>query len=304
MLRGRASAFILWPLITVAAAEQERHWARPYSSAPLEQAEDVPGQQCLLQLDAVRRPLPGAPAAAAQPYDEVVPASAFQAAAAMPVAAAAQASEEAAPASVLPPAAVRPNAATPTNAVAMSLLYGIGPVHPAGAAKKPSGSEVDLMQMLGLGGAAAAAEKDGLPKKSKAVLMILEMVPLAGPLGVDRFYLGDTSTGIAKLVVCVCTCFIGGLIWGLLDAIIVIVNCVTRKQTIDTLGMSAQFTHEDVETAHTLALVGVVIQLFCFFGGPRILVWMRQRYLPKFSQPAAAATLDSAGAAKAEGTSR
>lgn len=109
------------------------------------------------------------------------------------------------------------------------------------------------------------------PKKSKVVLMILEMVPLCGPLGIDRFYLGATKTAVAKLIVCICTCLVGGLVWGLLDAIVVIVNSLARKTTINNLGMEADFAEDDIETAHTLAVIGVVVQVFFCCGGPRLI---------------------------------
>merc|ERR1719356_134306 len=45
---------------------------------------------------------------------------------------------------------------------------------------------------------------ENAPRKNKIVLMVLEILPLCGPLGIDRFYLGSTFTGLAKLTVCVC----------------------------------------------------------------------------------------------------
>jgi len=107
-------------------------------------------------------------------------------------------------------------------------------------------------------------ENVSVPVKNKAILMALEIIPLCGPLGIDRFYLGNIPMGIAKLVVCLCTCFVGGMIWGAIDAIIIIINGLTRSDHINIAGMRALFPDAtQVETAHTLAIIAIVIQAFC-----------------------------------------
>ena len=53
------------------------------------------------------------------------------------------------------------------------------------------------------------------PPKDFVVAVILSA--WLGIFGVDRFYLGYTGLGIAKLAVSVVTCGIGGLIWQLVD---------------------------------------------------------------------------------------
>eukprot|EP00415_Alexandrium_ostenfeldii_P002716 UN2716 len=95
----------------------------------------------------------------------------------------------------------------------------------------------------------------------RARLMVLEIIPPCGQLGLDRLYLGSTKTGIAKLIVCISTCLVGGLVWGFIDAFVVIMNCLGRDKSIDSLGMRATFTDDEVETAHALAVIGVAIQL-------------------------------------------
>jgi len=111
-----------------------------------------------------------------------------------------------------------------------------------------------------------------VPVKNKAVLMALEIIPLCGPLGIDRFYLGNMPLGIAKLLVCLCTCFVGGIIWGAIDAIIIIINGLTRSDHINIAGMRAIFPDaHQVETAHTLAIVAIVLQAFCCCCGGGIL---------------------------------
>lgn len=156
---------------------------------------------------------------------------------------------------------------------------------------------------------AATAEEEELednpdqpkPKKSKVILMILEMVPLCGPLGIDRFYLGATHTAIAKLIVCICTCLVGGLVWGLLDAIIVIINSLTRQSSIDSLGMVAEFSEDEVEPAHTLAVIGVVVQIFFCCGGPRFLSFVHSRLFGRKEPPPSATPASGPGASMLPG---
>jgi len=117
-------------------------------------------------------------------------------------------------------------------------------------------------------------------KKSKVILMLLEMVPVCGPIGLDRFYLGSTKTGLAKLTVCLCTCLVGGLVWGLIDAIIVILNSLFRKQSINSLGLEAEFDEDETEPAFYLACIAVVVQILClcFCTGCR---YMGSKQAPK-----------------------
>ena len=49
------------------------------------------------------------------------------------------------------------------------------------------------------------------------------MLQLVVPLGIGRFYMGDTSIGIAQLLVTVLTCGIGA-IWPFIDGILILVN--------------------------------------------------------------------------------
>mmetsp|Transcript_22482 Transcript_22482/g.41385 ORF Transcript_22482/g.41385 Transcript_22482/m.41385 type:complete len:116 (+) Transcript_22482:325-672(+) len=91
------------------------------------------------------------------------------------------------------------------------------------------------------------------------------MVPLLGCLGIDRLYLGATVTGCIKLGVCLCTCFIGGVVWGIIDAVVIFLNAVEKEESIDSLGMSAQFADpQRVETAQTLAWV--MLGVWLLFG--------------------------------------
>lgn len=53
----------------------------------------------------------------------------------------------------------------------------------------------------------------------KEWLTALLLAIFLGSLGVDRFYLGYTNLGIAKIAVTIFTCGIGGLIWQIIDVI-------------------------------------------------------------------------------------
>ena len=62
----------------------------------------------------------------------------------------------------------------------------------------------------------------GIPysDKSKVVAGVLQLVV---PLGIGRFYMGDTNIGIAQLLVTLVTCGVGA-IWPFIDGILILVN--------------------------------------------------------------------------------
>jgi TM2 domain-containing membrane protein YozV len=68
----------------------------------------------------------------------------------------------------------------------------------------------------------------GIPysDKSKIVAGLLQILL---PLGIGRFYIGDTNIGIAQLLVTIFTCGIGG-IWPFIDGIIILVTDKTDAQ--------------------------------------------------------------------------
>mmetsp|Transcript_84987 Transcript_84987/g.275228 ORF Transcript_84987/g.275228 Transcript_84987/m.275228 type:complete len:176 (+) Transcript_84987:3-530(+) len=131
------------------------------------------------------------------------------------------------------------------------------------------------------------------PKKNKVVLMVLEIIPPCGQLGIDRFYLGSTRTAIAKLVISICTCLVGGFIWGFIDAITVIANCIRRQDSLDSLGMAATFNKNEVETARTLAIIGVVIQFVTCCGTPRAVSCIHRWLCPEQRRGAMSAVRSS-----------
>ena len=64
--------------------------------------------------------------------------------------------------------------------------------------------------------------KTGLPysDKSKLVAGLLQIIV---PLGIGRFYMGQTGLGVAQLLVTIFTCGIGSL-WPLIDGILILVG--------------------------------------------------------------------------------
>jgi TM2 domain-containing membrane protein YozV len=62
----------------------------------------------------------------------------------------------------------------------------------------------------------------GIPYSDKSKL-VAGLLQILIPLGIGRFYIGDTKTGVLQLVVTVCTCGIGAL-WPFIDGILMLVN--------------------------------------------------------------------------------
>lgn len=63
-------------------------------------------------------------------------------------------------------------------------------------------------------------------EKSKLVAGLLQLVGLLGLVGIGRIYLGYTGLGIAQLVVGLITCGIGAVIWGIIDAVLILTDKV------------------------------------------------------------------------------
>eukprot|EP00928_Gymnodinium_smaydae_P023873 TRINITY_DN19528_c0_g2_i2.p1 TRINITY_DN19528_c0_g2~~TRINITY_DN19528_c0_g2_i2.p1 ORF type:complete len:269 (-),score=50.68 TRINITY_DN19528_c0_g2_i2:56-862(-) len=100
-------------------------------------------------------------------------------------------------------------------------------------------------------------------QKSMTVLLLIEMVPTFGALGFDRFYLGnDLWLACAKLTVCVCTLGFGGLIWSLVDFIVIARVALHQQATINALGMEATFNSDRTEFNFRWAIVAIVVWVF------------------------------------------
>lgn len=62
--------------------------------------------------------------------------------------------------------------------------------------------------------------------KSKIVAGLLQLLGLIGIVGIGRIYLGYTGLGIAQLIVGLATCGLGALIWGIIDAVLILTDNV------------------------------------------------------------------------------
>jgi TM2 domain-containing membrane protein YozV len=62
--------------------------------------------------------------------------------------------------------------------------------------------------------------------KSKVVAGLLQLLGLFGLVGIGRIYLGQTGLGIAQLVVGLVTCGVGAVVWGIIDAILILTDKV------------------------------------------------------------------------------
>jgi TM2 domain-containing membrane protein YozV len=69
-----------------------------------------------------------------------------------------------------------------------------------------------------------------LSDKSKVVGGLLQLLGLLGIVGIGRIYLGYTGLGVAQLVVGLVTCGIGAVIWGIVDAVLILTDKVRDPQ--------------------------------------------------------------------------
>lgn len=66
--------------------------------------------------------------------------------------------------------------------------------------------------------------------KSKIVAGLLQLLGLFGLVGIGRMYIGQTGLGVAQLIVGLVTCGIGAVIWGIIDAILMLTDKVRDPQ--------------------------------------------------------------------------
>src|SRR5690349_13540367 len=65
-----------------------------------------------------------------------------------------------------------------------------------------------------------------LSEKSKTVAGLLQLLGLFGLVGIGRIYLGYTGLGVAQLIIGLVTCGIGAVVWGIIDAILILTDKV------------------------------------------------------------------------------
>jgi TM2 domain-containing membrane protein YozV len=69
-----------------------------------------------------------------------------------------------------------------------------------------------------------------LSDKSKTVAGLLQLLGLLGIAGIGRIYLGHTGLGVAQLLVGFVTCGLGAVIWGVVDALLILTDKVSDSQ--------------------------------------------------------------------------
>jgi TM2 domain-containing membrane protein YozV len=69
-----------------------------------------------------------------------------------------------------------------------------------------------------------------LSEKSKVVAGLLQLLGLFGLVGIGRIYLGYTGLGVAQLLVGLVTCGLGAVIWGIIDAVLILTDKVRDPQ--------------------------------------------------------------------------
>ena len=69
-----------------------------------------------------------------------------------------------------------------------------------------------------------------LSDKSKVIAGLLQLLGLLGVVGIGRIYVGYTGLGIAQLIVGLITCGIGAVIWGIVDAVLLLTDKVRDPQ--------------------------------------------------------------------------
>ncbi|CAM4068831.1 TM2 domain protein [Mycobacterium basiliense] len=60
--------------------------------------------------------------------------------------------------------------------------------------------------------------------KSKTIAGLLQLLGLFGIAGIGRIYMGHTGMGIAQLLVGWLTCGLGALVWGVIDAVLILTD--------------------------------------------------------------------------------
>ncbi|WP_036475524.1 NINE protein [Mycobacterium sp. URHD0025] len=62
--------------------------------------------------------------------------------------------------------------------------------------------------------------------KSKVIAGVLQLIGLFGIVGIGRIYIGDTKLGVIQLIVGLLTCTVGAIIWGIVDAVLILTDKV------------------------------------------------------------------------------
>lgn len=66
-----------------------------------------------------------------------------------------------------------------------------------------------------------------LSDKSKTIAGLLQLLGLFGIAGIGRIYMGHTGLGVAQLLVGWLTCGLGAVVWGVIDAVLILTDRVS-----------------------------------------------------------------------------
>lgn len=69
-----------------------------------------------------------------------------------------------------------------------------------------------------------------LSDKSKTVAGLLQLLGLLGIAGIGRIYLGHIGLGVAQLLVGFVTFGVGAVVWGIVDALLILTDKVSDPQ--------------------------------------------------------------------------
>lgn len=114
-----------------------------------------------------------------------------------------------------------------------------------------------------------------VPLKNKLILILFEAFFFLAFFGADRCYMGDVCLGVIKGLT------LGGLgVWGCFDWAIVVLNCLNKSESIDTMGFKANFGKQNIDASFWIAVVmlvllGIKVLVLCCFG--TVHVTMRQQ---------------------------
>lgn len=66
--------------------------------------------------------------------------------------------------------------------------------------------------------------------KSKTIAGLLQLLGLFGLVGIGRIYAGYVGLGIAQMLVGFVTCGVGAVVWGIVDAVMMLTGSVSDPQ--------------------------------------------------------------------------
>eukprot|EP00929_Paragymnodinium_shiwhaense_P058114 TRINITY_DN29107_c0_g1_i1.p1 TRINITY_DN29107_c0_g1~~TRINITY_DN29107_c0_g1_i1.p1 ORF type:complete len:513 (-),score=126.05 TRINITY_DN29107_c0_g1_i1:105-1643(-) len=93
------------------------------------------------------------------------------------------------------------------------------------------------------------------PRRSKVGLAVINGLGL-GLCGIDRCYMGQTFIGFIKLL-----SLSGFLVWGIVDHVMILLNCFQKADRIDVLGFKAIFYKDEIDPAFWLSILFLLLNI-------------------------------------------